>query len=103
MRPPIDFTCIIDKKRYSTKTATLLCGDDYWDGHNFERSGRNSFLYKTPKGAYFMVHLTCWQGENDSLDAVSLDQAIEFFESCHENDQRVSYEEAFPGVKVKEA
>ena len=103
MKPPEDYTRIIDKKRYSTRTATLLAGDDYWDGHNYERSGRNSFLYKTPKGAYFMVHLTCWQGETQQLQPVELGEAIQFFEACHEGCQRMTYEEAFPDVKVEEA
>ena len=96
-------TAIIDRKRYSTKTATLLAGDDYWDGHNYERQGRNTFLYRTPKGAYFQVQLTCWQGERTGITPMSMDEAIAFFESCRQDSRRVSYEEAFPGVKVEEA
>ena len=37
---PIEMTAIIDGKRYGTLGATLIAGNDYWDGHNFERSGR---------------------------------------------------------------
>jgi hypothetical protein len=103
MKPPEDFTSIIDRKRYSTKTATLLSGNDYWDGHNWERQGRNSFLYRTQKGAYFMVSLSQWQGEDDTLTVLSEGEAIDFFESCREDCRRVTYEEAFPGVKVEEA
>jgi hypothetical protein len=103
MRPPEDFTRIIDKKRYSTKTATLLAGDDFWDGHNFERHGRNSWLYRTPRGAYFTVHLSQWEGESDSLQPCSVDEAIQFFEGCHDEQHRVSYEEAFPSITVEEA
>jgi len=102
MKPPTDFVQIIDRKRYSTETATLLAGDDYWDGHNFERSGRNTFLYRTPKGAYFVVGLSQWQGERDTLEVITQDEAIELFEgSLTEN--RVYYQEAFPGVEVVDA
>ena len=101
MKPPDDFTKVIDRKRYSTATATLLAGDDYWDGHNWERRGRNTFLYRTPKGNYFQVILTQWQGEMDTLTPLSLDDAIRLYESLAE--QRVPYEEAFPGVEVDDA
>jgi len=103
MKPPENFSAIIDCKRYSTNTATLICGDDYWDGHNFERRGRNSWLYRTAKGAYFMVQLSQWQGESDSLGPVSTDEAISFFENCREDCRRMTYEEAFPGVHIEDA
>lgn len=101
MKPPKDMTAIIDRKRYSTTTATLLAGDDYWDGHNYERSGRNTFLYRTPRGNYFAVYLSRWQGEADSIEPLSQDEAISLFEGMRE--QRVAFEEAFPDVKVEEA
>jgi len=44
MKPPEQFTRIIGRKRYSVQKATLIASDAYWDGHNFERSGRNTFL-----------------------------------------------------------
>jgi len=102
MKPPMSFTRIINRKRYSTKTATLLAGDDYWDGHNFERHGRNTFLYRTPRGAYFTVSLTQWQGEQDTLTPISEGEAIELFEGPLSN-RGVSYEEAFPGVVIEDA
>jgi hypothetical protein len=92
---------VIDCKRYSTETATLIAGDDYWDGHNWERSGRNTFLYRTPKGNYFSIHLTCWQGENDSLQPLTTEEAVELYENLQE--KRLEFEEAFPGVEVEEA
>ena len=101
MRPPEKFEKIINRKKYSTETAELLAGNDHWDGNNFERSGRNCFLYRTPKGAYFEVNLSQWQGEGDSLIPLSEGEAIELFEGMRE--QRVTFEEAFPGVKVEEA
>ena len=79
---PISIQQIIDKKRYNTETAVLLVGDDYWDGHNFERSGRNRFLYKTIKGAYFTLDLTQWQGENDTITPISQERPLKFMNKC---------------------
>jgi hypothetical protein len=82
-------------------TATLLASDFYWDGHNYERHGRNTFLYRTPKGAYFTVTLSRWQGEQDRLEVVAFDDAVALYEgrlSAHAADYAV----AFPGVQVVE-
>lgn len=92
---------VIRGKRYSTATATLIAGNDYWDGHNFERSGTNTFLYRTPKGAYFKVHLTQWQGDHNSLEPLTQDEALEVWEGLSE--KRVDYESAFPGLIVEDA
>jgi len=102
MRPPRNFTRIIDRKRYSTETATLIAHDAYWDGHNFERQGRNTFLYRTPRGAYFTVALTQWQGEQDTLTPVSEDEAIRLYETIL-SEHEVDYEDAFPSVDVVDA
>jgi len=101
MKPP-DMARIIGQKRYNTKTATLLAGDDYWDGHNWERHGRNTWLYKTPNGAYFQVTVTCWQGEQDSMIPLTLAEAIELFEGSL-TEHRVTYGFAFPNVSVEDA
>ena len=101
MEPPI-LERIIGRKKYSTETAILLAGDDYWDGQNFERSGRNTFLYRTKKGAYFEINLTMWQGERDTLLPISREEAINLFEGPL-TEHRVNYAEAFPGVEVVEA
>ena len=97
-----DFSRVVDRRRYSVKTATLLASDAYWDGHNWERRGRNTFLYRTPKGAYFVVSLTQWQGERDSLAPVIEDDAIALYEGplC---EHELDYEEAFPSVTVEAA
>jgi hypothetical protein len=99
---PQEFSKIIDRKRYSTATATLIAHDAYWDGHNFERNGRNSYLYRTPKGAFFTVNQTCWQGERDTLTPVTQEDAIDLYEGAL-TDHEISYREAFPGVTVEEA
>ena len=102
MRAPERFTRIIGRRRYNVSTATLLAADDYWDGHNFERSGRNTFLYRTPRGAYFVITLTKWQGERSSLDPVTEGEAVDLFEGAL-TEHTVRYAEAFPGVKVEDA
>jgi len=102
MRSPTEFVRIIGRTRYDVSKSTLLASDAYWDGHNFERCGRNLFLYKTPRGAFFLVALTQWQDEQDALEPIAEDTAIELFEgplSHHE----MSYAEAFPDVQVLEA
>lgn len=99
---PAKMTRIIDRKKYSTESATLIASDEYWDGSNFERSGRNCFLYRTPNGAYFTVNLTQWQGERDMLTPVTQEEAIELFEG-QLTEHQVKYAEAFPDVKVEEA
>lgn len=96
------FTRIIDRKRYSTATATLIASDAYWDGHNFERRGRNAFLYRTPKGAFFVVNQTKWQGEQDTLVPVDIDEAISLYEGPL-SEHEVSYEQAFPSIEVQDA
>ena len=52
MRPPKEMSAVIGGLRYSVDKATLIASDAYWDGHNWERQGRNSFLYRTPNGTF---------------------------------------------------
>ena len=102
MKAPENWTEVIEGKRYSTKTATLLAGDDYWDGNNFERGGTNQFLYRTPRGAYFLITLTQWEGARNMLEVIKdPEQARNMFEGLPE--KRVSYEEAFPDFKIEDA
>ena len=93
---------IVDRKRYSIKTATLIADDCFWDGHNFERHGRQTWLYRTPKGAFFLVTRTQWQGEEDSLTPISEDRAIELYEG-RLSEHHVDYERAFPDVVIVNA
>jgi len=93
---------VIDGLRYDTEKATLIADDVYWDGHNMERHGRNTFLYRTPGGRYFQVVRTQWQGEQDSLMPLSPEEARGVYESVLP-EHYVEYEEAFPGVEVQPA
>jgi hypothetical protein len=71
---------VIGGKKYDTETATLIADDVYWDGNNFERHGRNTWLYRTPRGAFFRVDGTFWQGERDVLVPVSESEAKRIYE-----------------------
>ena len=90
---PIKMSAVIDGKKYNTETATLLAGNDFWDGSNFERGGRNLFLYRTPNGRFFTLGLSQWQGERDEIKPVSREEAKELFEDLDE--KRVDWETAF--------
>lgn len=102
MNAPKNMSRIVGQKKYDVKTATLIADDVFWDGHNFERSGRNEFLYRTPNGNYFTVTLTQWQGERDTLLPISEAEAVELFEESL-TEHYVKYAEAFPGAKVVDA
>lgn len=102
MKAPQNFERIVNRKRYSTETATLIAHNSYWDGHNFERQGRNTFLYRTPAGNYFKVTLSQWQGESDDLIPISQDEAIELYEGSL-TEHAEEYAAAFPDVTVEDA
>ncbi len=92
---------VIGRKRYSTATATLIADDAYWDGHNWERRGRNRFLFRTPNGNHFIVYRTQWQGEISRMEALTQDDALTLWEELSE--KHVEFETAFPGVEVVDA
>jgi hypothetical protein len=85
---------------YDTEKAILIAHDRFWDGHNWERRGRNAFLYKTPGGRFFLYRTSMWQGETSYIEPVTVAEAKEWYEAlpC----QEVPYEEAF-GVVPEEA
>ena len=93
---------IVGGKRYSTERAQLLASDRYWDGSNWERHGRNTYLYRTSHNRYFVVTVTCWQGERDTLEPVELDDAIALYEKSLP-EHAITYEEAFPAATVEDA
>ena len=84
---------IINGKRYDTEKAELIAHNRYWDGHNFERQGRNQFLYKTKIGNFFLHTTTLWQGERDSIIPLDLVEAMSEYEKLPE--QEIEYETAF--------
>jgi hypothetical protein len=101
MKPSDTMTRIVDGVRYRVATATVLAHDEYWDGNNYERRGRNTWLYRSPTGRYFVVRLSQWQGERDSLEPLSIEEAKALYESLPEHEQ--PWESAFPGEPLEEA
>jgi len=93
---------VVDGKRYDTDKATQIASDYYWDGNNWERHGRNTFLYRTPRGRYFVVTLTMWQGEQDGLRPVTEQEARDLYEGAL-SEHMVEYEAAFPTAAVEPA
>jgi len=98
---PVKMIKVVDGVKYDTEKATIIAHDCYWDGHNMERNGRNTYLYKTPKGRYFATYLSLWQGEIDRLEPLTVDEAVALYERLPEKE--VEFEEAFPTVDVEEA
>jgi hypothetical protein len=91
---------IINGLRYDTEASTQLASNRYWDGHNWDRNGRNTFLYKTKNGRYFLHHTTRWQGERDSIEPIGLFDAKANYEALPEKD--VDYADAF-GIEPEDA
>jgi hypothetical protein len=91
---------IVGGIEYDTHTATLVTSDRYWDGHNWERRGRNIYLYKTRNGNFFLYHRTQWQGESDRLEPISIEEAKVWFEQLPEYE--MGFKEAF-GEEPEEA
>ena len=92
---------VVDGKRYNTETATVIASDDYFDGYNYERNGRNCFLMRTLHGHYFKVKMSKWQGELNNLVPLYEDEAIKLYEDLPVH--TCEYETAFPDQKVEEA
>ena len=84
---------IVNGKLYDTEKAQLVAHDRYWDGSNWDRHGRNSYLYKTRKGNFFVYHQTFWQGERDRIQPVTESEARLWYETLPEHE--MEYEEAF--------
>ena len=98
----LNMTAVINRKRYDAAKADVLADNHYWDGSNFERSGRNTYLLRGHgAGAYFAVHTTLWQGERDRIEPLTTEQAIDLWERLQE--QHVAFEDAFPGAAITEA
>lgn len=100
MRPSETMERIVNRVRYRVRESELLAHDCYWDGSNWERHGRNTFLYRTPNGRYFVVYLTMWQGERNTIKPLTPGEAYELYELLPEKETPA--EEAFPGVLIED-
>ena len=83
---------IIEGIRYNTDNATLIADDHYWDGQNMDRHGRNRYLYRSPKGRYFLHLTTRWQGEEDHITPLTPDDAKTHYEQL--GSTHLTYEQA---------
>ena len=80
---------IIAGKVYDTGTAETIASDRYWDGSNWERHGRNTYLYATPRGAFFRYTTTQWQGERHTITPLSAQEAESLFSDLPEQHEDV--------------
>jgi hypothetical protein len=76
MNVPHRFSLTVNGKPYNVDKATLIASNLYWNGNSFEQNGRNTFLYKTFDGRFFIITLTQLADEENELIPVSVDEAI---------------------------
>jgi hypothetical protein len=98
---PVNMTWIVAGKRYRTDRATLIAHDAYWNGHSYEQGGRNTFLFRTPRGNFFAQYQTLLQGETNKITPLDANQAIALYQSLHKKE--VPFRVAFPLVKAEDA
>jgi len=91
---------VVDGKHVTTDGALLLADDAYWDGHNYERSGRNIFLWKSRNSNYFIVRQTLWQGEHTTIELITPSVAVNYWE--HLPEHHVEFEQAFGPLELAE-
>lgn len=90
----IKISRVVNGKKYNTENATLVAHNVFWDGSNFERRGRNTWLYRTPRGAWFTVNGTFWQGERDTLEPINESDAQDLYEGPL-TEHEIEWSEAF--------
>ena len=98
---PQNMIWVIEGKRYRTDTATLLAHDEYWNGYNCEQGGRNTFLFRTPKGNFFAQHQTLLPGEINRITPLNTTEAIALYQSLYKKE--VPFRVVFPCIKLEEA
>ncbi|MFP3880479.1 MAG: hypothetical protein ACLFVA_05955 [Dehalococcoidia bacterium] len=98
---PVNMTWIVAGKRYRTDRATLIAHDAYWNGHNYEQGGRNTFLFRTPKGNFFAQYQTLLQGESNKITPLDTSQAIALYQSLRKKE--VPFRIVFPLAKAEDA
>lgn len=84
---------IIGGRRYNTETSTLLADNEYADNSNRLQKGRGTYLYRTPRNAYFKAIVTIWQNEQNSITPLTIEEAQELYERLP--NQYLEYEDAF--------
>jgi hypothetical protein len=90
--------------RYRVQDAALLALDGHYDllsGLCDRPPGCATFLFRGVKGHYFTLRLTDWQDETDTIEPCSIGDAMTIYRDLKE--KVLTWEEAFPEVKVQEA
>ncbi len=98
---PQNMTWVVAGKRYRTDTATLIAHDAYWNGHHWEQDGRNTFLFRTPKGNFFAQYQTLLPVETGKIVPLEINEAMSLYHSLYRKE--VPFVVAFPCVKVEDA
>ncbi len=126
---PRNMSAVIGGKRYRTESATLLAGGPAGKARldqaraepepilevrlggvevgafvlrgDWEGIGRYAFLFRTPKGNYFVQYQSSSPGERDRLVPLDQSHAVTLYEKLP--NKEVSFEEAFPGVEIEDA
>jgi hypothetical protein len=91
---------VVTGKRYRTDTATLIAHDEYWNGYNCEQGGRNTFLFRTPRGNFFAQYQSLLPGEINKIVPLEIKEAIALYQSLHEKE--VPFRVVFPDVKAED-
>ncbi|MGH2626498.1 MAG: hypothetical protein ACRDHY_07610 [Anaerolineales bacterium] len=94
---PIQLSQSVAGHRYDTATSMLLGDDAFWDGHSFERHGRNRFLFRTQlRGLYFALYRSLLPGEEDHIEPLTREAALALWEELPR--RNVELAEAFPSA-----
>ncbi len=94
-------TEVINGTGYRTSSALPLGSDAHWDGRGHQRLGRNTLLFRTAKGNYFMLLQGTWPRERDMLSPLARDEALRTYEELPV--KAVEVEEGFPGIEIEDA
>lgn len=97
---PRNMNWVVAGKRYRTDKATLVAHDAYWNNRNWEQNGRNTFLFRTPRGNFFAQYQTLVTGESDTIKPLDVSEAIHLYQSLHKKE--VPLVIVFPSVVVVE-
>ena len=98
---PQNMIWVVAGKRYRTATATLIAHDEYWNGYNCEQGGRNTFLFRTPKGNFFAQYQTLSRVETGKIVPLGINEAMSLYHSLYKKE--VPFRVVFPCVKAEDA
>ena len=90
-------TRIIERKRYSTETATLIANNAVP-----ENNTTKVYLYRTINGAFFSVKFWDNPGECPGLEPISTDEAIEMYQLLPIKTVK-TVDLAFPDIEITDA